>query len=115
MNKPIYKVDKTITWKIEDEIPVKTRLAIYDPSDEKGSLRETPWSIRKDGKEVLVNHALIFTPYHSWGAIISDDMDKSNMWKFCEEQEQPLIMLHPEAWDAMLEQGIIDGEGNHLL
>lgn len=84
----------------------KVRLTMPD------GFSETPWVVeRKDEPDhvVLVNHALIFMPFHSWGMIIPKG--KSNM---AEIRKSEVITLHPEAFDTYVEEGIIDTEGNPL-
>lgn len=85
----------------------KVRLSHTD--GEEGSIAETPW-VKKmsDGRQILVNHALCFHPFPSWGMIIGDGYEH-DVTSIREAKEIP---LHPEAFDYYIEEGLIDEAGN---
>lgn len=73
---------------------------------------ETPW-IAEDpnGKDsVLLNHALAFTPFESWGAVIP----ARGSFNFIPMMEKGELTLHPEAFDEYMKHNIIDAEGNYI-
>lgn len=90
------------TWSIGDAPNVKMRLT--DDID----FTETPWGVTSpDGKEfALVNNALAFTPYFSWGAIFN-----STSFNFLSILEAKELTLHPTAYDYAFDQGAIDENG----
>lgn len=93
----------------KEENLVKIRLRDND------DFAETPWARKltddKGNLEsyALLNHALAFTPYPSWGAIIP-----SNNFMFVDMLKKKELTLHPEAFDYYLEQKWIDENGNAL-
>lgn len=74
--------------------------------------RESPWIGRiPDSREVvLLNHAVAFAPFESWGAIIPN----GGSFNFLEMLNSKTLTLHPEAWDEYIKHGIIDSEGNYI-
>lgn len=95
----------TQTWSIADSPHVKFRLTDGD------DFTETPWGVRSpDGKEfALVNNALAFTPYFSWGAVF-----KQTAFNFLPILEQKELTLHPTAYDYAVNEGAIDADGNFV-
>lgn len=74
---------------------------------------ESPWVGTSDNepkKCVLLNHALVFMPFESWGMILP----KASTLVCDEIRDKEEITLHPEAFDGYVERGIIDKEGNPL-
>ena len=82
---------------------------------DKEGYAETPWArwlIDKDRNDegyALLNHAMAFTPYPSWGAIIP-----SRNFMFVDMLQKQELTLHPEAFDYYFEQKWIDKDGNAL-
>jgi hypothetical protein len=93
------------TWKIEGQPYVKFRLTDGD------DFTETPWGVSSpDGKEfVLVNNAIAFTPYFSWGAVF--DKTSFNFLPILENKE---LTLHPESYDFAVKEGAIDENGFYV-
>lgn len=83
------------------------------------------WVKQGDGEITLLNHALAFYPFPSWGAIIPstrDAKDTSDIRERIDVTElrgstpaDTIITLHPEAWDQYIERGLIDAEGNLII
>lgn len=92
-----------------EELP-KCKLRLTDGDE----FTETPWGARlPDGEGiVLLNHALAFTPWPSWGAIMP-----STSFNFLEMHGKQELTLHPEAFDYYLKEKWIaeDGEGLEQL
>lgn len=81
----------------------KQRLTMPDGFSENlwvGKRTENPDTV------VLLNDALIFMPFHSWGAIIGKGQNDMS-----ELRKKEVIELHPEAFDAYLKQGVINEQG----
>lgn len=78
------------------------------------SFAETPWVARSEGADhaILLNHALMFLPYVSWGAVLPTTQISFNPLDIL---EKGVIQLHPEAWDAYIQNKVIDEQGNYLL
>lgn len=74
---------------------------------------ETPWAKRfeKEKESVLQNHALAFTPFHSWGVVLPT---VGGSFNFIDTLEKGELVLHPEAWDSYIEHKVIDEEGNYI-
>jgi hypothetical protein len=73
---------------------------------------ETLW-IAEDpnGKDsILINHAVAFTPHVSWGAVIP----ARGSFNFLEMLNKQELVLHPEAFDQYVKQGIIDDAGYYV-
>lgn len=70
---------------------------------------ESIWAkLSPDGKSlILQNHAVGLYPFESWGMIIP-----RTTYDLLELPENRVV--HPEAWDAMIEAKIIDEEGNYI-
>jgi len=83
------------------------KIRLFDNED----FSETPWAKRMENNEgfVLQNHALAFTPWPSWGAIMP-----SSSFNFIEMVEKQELTLHPEAYDYYLKEKWIDEDGNGL-
>jgi hypothetical protein len=94
------------TYKIDECELIKIRLV--DNED----FAETPWAARfgKLSECVLQNHAIAFTPFHSWGAVIPS----TGNFNFIGTLEKGELVLHPEAWDSYIEHKVIDEEGNYI-
>jgi len=83
------------------------------------------WIKQGDGEVVLLNHALAFYPFPSWGTIIPstrDTKDKSDKRERIDitalrgySPADTVLTLHPEAWDQYIEQGTMDAEGNFII
>lgn len=72
---------------------------------------ESPWGAESPDKDeyALLNHAINFLPFYSWGAIFdSKTVDVTSYWESME------LTLHPEAFDQYVASEIIDEEGNLL-
>lgn len=97
----------TQEYKLRDGILGKISL-----TDDDG-FTETPWIKRFEGIDevVLVNEALAFVPYPSWGAILPN-VHKFNFLAMLETEQ---LTLHPEAFDQYVKAGSIDEQGNYLL
>lgn len=101
-------VKAEVDYKIEDQ--PKGKIVLKDNED----FRESPWIAKpKDQNHVvLLNHALLFLPFNSWGVILPTTSSEFDVTDLQEKQE---LLLHPEAFDAYLENGVIDAEGNYLI
>jgi hypothetical protein len=86
----------------------KSKMRLTDGDD----FSENIWvGIIPDSNEVmLLNHALAFYPFESWGAILPN----SSSFNFLETLEKQELTLHPEAWDALIERKIINEEGEYI-
>ena len=114
MNIPSYKKDDTINWSLDTKRCIKIRLHIKEEGED--SFAESPWAFYDEStpeKMVLANHALILTPFPSWGMVMKKS-DNTDMLEFY-NQENPVIMLHPEAWDAYIENEKITSDGELLM
>ncbi len=94
-------------WSIEGAPNIKVTF-----TDNQG-FSESPWGAESpDGREyALLNHALAFTPYPSWGAIFTN---RSVNFLPIFESENPELTLHPEAYDHYLKEKWIDENGMAL-
>lgn len=94
------------TYKLDDCKLIKLRLKDND------DFVETPWAKRFENEDhsVLQNHALAFTPVHSWGAIIPS----ISTYNFIDMLEKRELTLHPEAWESYIENKVIDVDGNYI-
>lgn len=82
------------------------------------------WVKQGEGEVVLLNHALAFFPFPSWGTVIPSTSNPKNTSDIRERiditslrgnsPDETILMLHPEAWDQYIEQGIIDKDGNFI-
>ena len=86
----------------------RSKMLLTDGED----FTENIWvGIIPDSNEVmLLNHALGFYPFESWGAILP----YKNPFNFIETAEKQELTLHPEAWDALLERKIINEKGEYI-
>ena len=80
-------------------------------TDDEGPFSESPWSKKAPDNsfQVLMNHALIFLPFFSWGLIIHScnyNIDCNPII------DGDVLEIHPEAWDYYLTEGVIDQDGN---
>lgn len=84
------------------------KLRLTDDDD----FTENIWvKVSPDGKEsVLQNHAVLFFPFPSWGAIIPG----RSLYNGYSMYESMDLTLHPEAWESYLSGGVIDEEGNYI-
>jgi hypothetical protein len=94
------------SYKLDDCKLIKLRLK--DDED----FVETPWAKQfgSEKESVLQNHALAFTPFHSWGAVLPT----TGTFNFIETLEKQELVLHPEAWESYIENKVIDEEGNYI-
>ena len=92
---------------LEEGDTVKIRLTDND------GFSERPWAktsnVEGEQGYILLNHALAFTPWPSWGAV----MPFSN-FNFKEMLEKQELSLHPDAYQHYLSEKWIDEEGNGL-
>ena len=74
---------------------------------------ENPWGKRFENSNevVLQNHALAFTPFHSWGVVIPS----AGTFNFIDILEKGELVLHPEAWDSYIIGKVIDKHGNYIF
>lgn len=82
------------------------------------------WVKQGDKEVVLLNHALAFYPFPSWGVVIPstrDDKDTSQNRERIDittlrgdSPADTVLTLHPEAWDQYIEHGQIDTDGNFI-
>lgn len=99
-------VKADLDYKLEDMPHGKIRL--YDDED----FAETPWVKKATDHVVLVNDALMFMPYRSWGVVLRTTSGSLNPLKLIGEG---VLELHPEAWEQMLKYKLMDEEGNPNL
>ena len=102
-----YVKGTTFTTPMEQLNHGKIRLTMND------GFAETPWigsAPESPDEVVLLNHALIFSPFESWGMILPKG--SSNMEEIRKSEQ---ITLHPEAFDKYIEEGIINAEGTPLI
>ena len=93
-----YKKDPT-TEKLEELELSKIR--IHSNNEE----HETVWVKHlSDGRFILQNDSLAFYPFPNWGFILTNE-DISYVF----EKEE--ILLHPEAFDQLVETGFINESG----
>jgi hypothetical protein len=108
---PISADDKTMpTWKCR---------MVCNGADGEGI-----WVKQGEGEIVLLNDSLHFLPFRTWGAVFpsaSNPKDTNPQRETIdvaryrgESPDDCVITLHPEAWAAYLEHGVIDEEGNFL-
>lgn len=93
---------------IESLIHGKTGLTMPDGFSENLWIGRSV-DMRDANKVVLLNNALIFLPFPSWGMILSQGGDMSNI------RAKEEITLHPEAFDNMVQRGDISEAGEVLL
>ena len=112
---PLDADDKTVpTWKVNIQYTSGGRLET-----------EGIWVKQGDGEVVLLNHALAFYPFPSWGTVIPS---KSNPKDTTDAREriditslrgtspdETILTLHPEAWDQYIDQGVMDADGNFII
>lgn len=77
------------------------------------------WAGQAEDHVVLLNHALCFFPFPSWGVVLSSGNPAGNLREKIdvtelrgESPDNTTLTLHPDAWAQYLEHGIIDEEGN---
>ena len=94
------------TWSIEGASTEKLHLI-----DREGG--ESIWvAWPHAGDEVaLINHALAFYPFPSWGLILprTKEFDADTIKKG--EIANTVFTLHPEAYDSMVEKELLDANG----
>lgn len=97
-----------VDYKIEEQ--PHSKITLIDAED----FRESPWIAKPKDQDhvVLLNHALLFLPFSSWGVILPTTGSEFNV---AELQEKRELLLHPDAFDTYLEKGVIDAEGNYLI
>jgi hypothetical protein len=93
-----------VAYSLSECREVKVKLTDNKPPN------ENIWVAHKDGDEncFLLNHALALHPFSSWGSMCKYGTIDVSKFK---EEENPVMSLHPEAFDSMLEAGFINEEG----
>ena len=89
---------------------VKVRIQL--DNEQFGVGGETPWAFKckKTGNLFLANHAVALMPFPSWGmSIPSSSVNQEQADELYENR-----VLHPEAFEAYIENKVIDAEGNFL-
>lgn len=79
--------------------------------DPDGDMRENIWvgySENHPDDMVLLNHAICFHPFHSWGAILPKDNPDAAVRKYRNELSIPVTC---ESYKEMISQGIITDKG----
>lgn len=105
---------KIIRYKKAEGI-VKSSQELFDGNKSKMGLsdgeppNENIWIAKIDNnRAMLLNHALAFYPFPTWGAIVPLNGNIKSI------KESYLIELHQDAWDKYFEEGVINEEGYHI-
>ncbi len=82
-----------------------------------GEDREGIWVAqdKEKGCAYLLNHAVAFYPFHSWGLKIADRPVVDIAEIRGDSPDTAVLTVHPEAYKGMLEHGVIDSEGNFIV
>jgi len=102
------------TYKLEDLPLLKINLRADGE-------QEGIWVRQAESEVVLQNNAICFYPLHSWGAVFHSRNPKGDLREVIDVTEirgegpwDLELTLHPEAWDAFLERGTINEDGEPL-
>lgn len=103
-------IKSTVNFPIDEKNLSKISLRDEQPPN------ENIWVIRSpDGKyAVLRNNALALYPFPSWGSV--HDISKGYIDVSALKKADPSeIQFHPNHWDDMIKQGVIDDTGKFLF
>ena len=94
-------------WSLDDAETVK--VILRDPTFSK--LNERIWVARHGGEMALMNDAVSFDPFPTWGMIFPWSTDFSVEAIKSVAPNDSEFVLHPEIWDKYAEEGYFDADG----
>lgn len=99
------------TYKIDD-LP-KTKVRVVAAGEGEG-----PWAAQADDHVVMLNDLVCFYPFRSWGLVLPSTNPSGSLCENIDVTElrgtSPVgveLTIHPEAWDAYIEHGYINDQG----